>query len=91
MKGALRSAHESTCEQLRNLNCPIPDYMNSNAVPKSTPDLLLPKPKLAAKKKSKKTIKVESDVDEEYLKFYQEGLKYREDYGKYFRLINKVI
>lgn len=84
MKGALRFAHESTCEQLRTLNCPIPDYMNSNVVPKSTPDLL-PKPKLAPKKKAKKTVKRESDVDEEYLKFYQEGLKYREDYGKYFR------
>lgn len=86
MKCALRSAHESTCEQLRTLNCPIPDYMNSNAAPKSTPNLL-PKLKLAPKKKAKKTVKIESEVDEEYLKFYQEGLKYREDYGKYFRLI----
>jgi len=48
--------------------------------------------KSTLKRKKKKSIqlKIESDVDEEYLKFYQEGLKYRENYGKLLTIGMKI-
>lgn len=60
----------------------MPEYMNSSYTVDQT---IMMKSEVRKKKTPRKVSRTkspaESDVDEEYLKFYQEGLKYRQDYG----------
>lgn len=89
MRQASQAAHVATCQQLANHepNLPMPSYINPNSshlIPAEFESKSIEAKKKSIKKKPSKAVRsrAEPEIDQEYLKFYQEGLKYREEYGK---------
>lgn len=91
MKMAVDSAHKETCRELeKQKDIEIPEYLRkhdeksfgTNRI--MSTDLISKPKKTVPKDNYKKSIKVKIDsnsIDDEYLKFYEEGLKFRMQNG----------